>query len=104
MWVYCPDCNSSVSTGTHSRYGVFSCTCGRKFRGIWAEVNEIHRWLVGFWIPPNDPSIWPENRGKTPCPYCGQWVSGRITGYWPVVCPHCTRDLPTDNVNETVAG
>lgn len=103
MWLYCPSCSKSVDVGNNSRYEIFSCTCGRKFRGVWAKVNEIHRWGLGWWIPRNDASIWPENRGKTPCPFCGEWVNSRTTGYWPSVCQHCTRDLPIDEINETLA-
>lgn len=42
-----------------------------------------------------------EDFESTPCPHCRQAVCYR--GGWPSVCCECTRDLPTDKVNETVA-
>jgi hypothetical protein len=98
MLVYCPSCDKSVNIGSQSRYDVFICNCGRRFRGIYAKVNELHRWALGWWIPSSDQSIWPENKGQTPCPFCSEWVDSRITGYWPEVCRCCTRSLPIEEV------
>jgi ribosomal protein L37AE/L43A len=104
MLLYCPNCNHQKEVARKSRYNVFTCdNCRHKFRGIHAVANKAWGTATAiFWnfIPF---STHYEDFDSTPCPYCLEAVFQKGAA-WPTVCSQCTRSLPTDNANETVAG
>lgn len=111
MKLHCPTCNQPVDIGNASRYEVFTCACGRQFRGLHAEecLLDYLFWkfagptmrLFSFGLAGR---IDQNKLNYTFCPYCDAEISISyskeflgVTG--PVNCWACTRTLPTDAVN-----
>lgn len=111
MKLHCPTCNRPVVIGNASRYKVFGCACGRKFRGIHAEecLADYLFWkfagptmrLFTFGLAGR---IDQNKLNYTFCPYCDAEISISysrvflgVTG--PSNCWACTNKLPTGPVN-----
>jgi hypothetical protein len=111
MKLHCPTCNRSVDIGHASRYKVFACACGRKFRGIHAEEC-LADYL--FWKFAGVPMrlmtfglfgrIDTNTLNYTRCPFCDAEIGISysreffgVTG--PSHCWACTNKLSTDPVN-----
>ena len=97
MWLYCPKCQKQKDVGDYSLYYICRCSgCGHKFRGIHAKMNLL-------WHSFRKVLTTQATRiDTTCCIYCGQNVTGNRDGTaWPSVCPHCTRDLPTQSALQT---
>jgi hypothetical protein len=100
MKLKCPSCRAKVDIGSSSRYHVFGCGCGRRFRGINADIAGLD-WLVGHYLTFSGKY---DNYSETPCPYCSAGIplepSSEFMGVdAPDVCWACGRDLPTDPVS-----
>lgn len=109
MKLHCPTCNRKIDIGHASRFDVFSCPCGRQFRGIHAEeglldvvaeklVFPLHLLTAGIFY--KGPSL----LNQTPCPHCHASIkvapSTEFKGVeTPEHCWACTHKLPTDAVN-----
>jgi len=111
MKLHCPTCNRPVDIGNASRYEVFTCACGRRFRGIHAEEC-LADYL--FWKFAGVPMrlmtfglfgrLDTNKLNYTRCPYCdaeigieGNRDTLGVTG--PSHCWACTNKLPTEPVN-----
>lgn len=110
MYMFCPSCNDRIHTRSRSRFHVFTCDCGRQFRGIDADVDIVHSaiWRVGQAIVPG----WKQVLGRhntfmneTMCPFC--WCEIPLKkktnskGYYSPDCCHaCGNELPTEPVND----
>ena len=96
MWLYCPKCSAQANAGNRSLYSVFTCgTCGNRFRGIHARPNKVWHQIVALLTPSA------ERLTETFCIHCGGDIEGG--NWWPSVCRHCGRDLPTDRPSQTSA-
>lgn len=114
MKLHCPTCNRPVDIGNASRYEVFTCACGRKFRGIHAEECLLD---YLFWKYAGVPvrlltfgQFGRLDQNKltiTSCPFCDSEIGISynskylgVTG--PSHCWACTNKLPTDPVNNLI--
>lgn len=114
MKLHCPTCNRAVDIGDASRYEVFTCACGRQFRGLHAEEC-LTDYL--FWKFAGVPMriftfglfgrIDQNKLNSTCCPHCNAEIgiaNSReflgVTG--PECCWACTRKLPTEAVNNLI--
>lgn len=96
MWLYCPKCAAQKNARNHSLYNVFSCgTCCHRFRGIHAKPNKLWH-TMRMLLNPSAESL-----TETCCVHCGGTICGSDTGWWPLVCKHCGRDLPKDRPSQT---
>lgn len=109
MKLYCPTCDRMIDIGSASRFDVFSCPCGRQFRGIHAGeglldvvveklVFPFHLLTAGIFY--NGPTL----LNQTPCPYCHAAIKVSPSSEYkgveaPEYCWACTNKLPTDAVN-----
>lgn len=112
MLMLCPSCDKRICTANQSRFDVFTCECGRQFRGIHADIDMVNNtiWSIGQVLVP----LWKTVIGTreicywhTACPYC--WIqvplvkSSVSKGYnSPDYCYSCQKRLPTETVNHFV--
>lgn len=114
MKLHCPTCNGAVDIGDASRYSIFTCGCGRQFRGIHADEC-LADYL--FWKFAGVPTrlltfglfgrLDQNKLNYTLCPFCDAEISisyrtefKGVSG--PENCWACTRKLPTEAVNNLI--
>jgi len=95
-----------MDIGSASRFDIFTCTCGRRFRGIGAELAGVDFIVNKYLNPLKFLSTEYESAGHTPCPYCSAAIplsSSRFPGVeTPDYCWSCTKQLPTSRINGNV--
>lgn len=109
MKIICPTCDTNMEIGSQSRYAIFTCSCGRKFRGIYAEVNMVNVVANKFgslFIPLYNAIVRPSvNWDETECPNCWSSIplaeNPQYQGFIsPSSCWSCGCKLPTSIVKE----
>jgi len=102
MKLICPSCQSRVDIGAESRYDIFTCNCGRRFRGIWANLAALD-FVVNKYLNPLS-LFWGDSYelpNHTACPYCNSRIRiGDGGSSSPSHCWACGKGLPTSRINE----
>lgn len=103
MKLHCPSCSSLVNVKGKSRYNIYVCKCGRRFRGLYASIS-LTDWYLKKFTPFIDGYIY---ANKTPCPHCNynillmEELDRKPVGWrGPDWCPYCNEELPTKIISD----
>lgn len=104
MKLICPSCQARLDIGAASRFDIFTCTCGRQFRGIYADFAHLDFLVKKFLLLRSYASGY-DAPHCTPCPWCGSVITlkphPKYVGFSPPqYCWACCQELPTSRINQ----